>query len=302
MGEDTGRTITEAAAAEKFGDITGYGAEDEKAGDRMEALETLADEYPNLSVEEIDDLLETAGAGSEGSVGLDPDAKLRLGAVNRFRDEIGHKAWVPYQGPRGGEGWRNMDTGDVRYSGEPPGETMDFSELTEEQVADMGGQEMEQLMEAAVAQSDDPGAFVENLGNELGVDERVSTEEVVQAVKDDPSALGRALGADDDSGGDRSSPTETMVTEVSTMDKPERMDLVDSTLSDSQVREAYDMITGRSPPGGLPTRDIIDQLINDASDEELASVIDRFGPTGKADPVEKAVSEAGRFIDRQRGL
>lgn len=33
------------------------------------------------------------------------------------------KAWVPYEGPRGGEGWRNTDDGEVRYQTEPPGET-----------------------------------------------------------------------------------------------------------------------------------------------------------------------------------
>ena len=31
------------------------------------------------------------------------------------------KKWIPYQGPMGGEGWQNVETGEVRYTDNPPG-------------------------------------------------------------------------------------------------------------------------------------------------------------------------------------
>jgi hypothetical protein len=31
-------------------------------------------------------------------------------------------AWIPYQGPQGGEGWQQVGTGEVRYQQDPPGE------------------------------------------------------------------------------------------------------------------------------------------------------------------------------------
>jgi len=32
-----------------------------------------------------------------------------------------NKEWIPYQGPHGGEGWQEVETGEVRYVEEPPG-------------------------------------------------------------------------------------------------------------------------------------------------------------------------------------
>jgi hypothetical protein len=46
--------------------------------------------------------------------------------VDDSDDEQTQKQWVPYVGPRGGEGWRNEnDPDDVRYTDEPPGELAD---------------------------------------------------------------------------------------------------------------------------------------------------------------------------------
>ena len=42
------------------------------------------------------------------------------------------KSWIPYEGPRGGTGWKNMETGEVDYSDEPPGETQDPSPLEDD--------------------------------------------------------------------------------------------------------------------------------------------------------------------------
>ena len=45
------------------------------------------------------------------------------------------KSWVPYQGPQGGEGWRNTESGEVVYSDDPPGEVTDDSVIGDEVVS-----------------------------------------------------------------------------------------------------------------------------------------------------------------------
>mgnify|MGYP000108347594 CR=1 FL=1 len=48
------------------------------------------------------------------------------------------KAWLPYEGPQGGTGWKNTETGDVRYTDEPPGETIEPSEPSPEDPMEVG--------------------------------------------------------------------------------------------------------------------------------------------------------------------
>ena len=52
------------------------------------------------------------------------------------------KAWVPYEGPRGGEGWQNTNDGEVRYQEEPPGDLIDIRDALEAAM-DMGMREEE---------------------------------------------------------------------------------------------------------------------------------------------------------------
>ena len=59
------------------------------------------------------------------------------------------KSWMPYEGPRGGSGWKNVDDGRVEYSDEPPGETVDPDDLSD----------------------DDLRAFAENHGIDAGPDD-----------------------------------------------------------------------------------------------------------------------------------
>ena len=42
-------------------------------------------------------------------------------AENWTEVETLNKEWIPYQGPHGGEGWQEVETGEVRYVEEPPG-------------------------------------------------------------------------------------------------------------------------------------------------------------------------------------
>lgn len=47
-------------------------------------------------------------------------------SLEKSATETIQKEWIPYQGPRGGEGWQNMRGGEVRYGiEEPPGEVED---------------------------------------------------------------------------------------------------------------------------------------------------------------------------------
>lgn len=46
------------------------------------------------------------------------------------------KEWVPYTGPRGGEGWRNTSTGEIRYGERPDAETTQFDTLSDEAIAE----------------------------------------------------------------------------------------------------------------------------------------------------------------------
>ena len=56
---------------------------------------------------------------------VEPAAFARVEAVDRAAQR---KSWVPYEGPRGGKGWKNLDSGDVSYDDQPPGETVEPTE------------------------------------------------------------------------------------------------------------------------------------------------------------------------------
>jgi len=160
-----------------------------------------------------DPLSQSAGERIDSLRGLDekseqPDNDGSVGLADAIRQKAGldTKVWVPYQGPEGGEGWQDLD-GNVRYTSDPPGETLDPSDLDADDVADMSDEEFDTLLESVATVTDDPGGFAEDLAKEVGMDTR--EEGVVDAVKDDPDAIRRAaegrgadLGGDDGDGGD----------------------------------------------------------------------------------------------------
>jgi len=69
-------------------------------------VETAVEEHPALQDYEFDEIME-GGAGASSEAAESAVAKL----------------WVPYEGPRGGEGYKDLETGRIEYSREPPGET-----------------------------------------------------------------------------------------------------------------------------------------------------------------------------------
>jgi len=159
-----------------------------------------------------DPLSQTAGERIDSLRGLDekseqPDNDGSVGLADAIRQKAGldTKVWVPYQGPEGGEGWQDLD-GNVRYTSDPPGDTLDPADLDAGDVADMSDEEFDTLLESVATMTDDPGGFAEDLAKEVGMDAR--DDGVVDAVKDDPDAIRRAaegrgadLGGDDGGGG-----------------------------------------------------------------------------------------------------
>lgn len=102
-----------------------------------EAAETAADrggedaEYRAIRMRDaIDEIRDKLGERAEGK--QDEGGGPLVLDVSRYEEDLNwmnagdaedEKAWVPYEGPRGGAGWRNASTGEVRYQDEPPGET-----------------------------------------------------------------------------------------------------------------------------------------------------------------------------------
>ena len=139
---------------------------------------------------------------AEGFIGAQRDNDTRRpddgggtpGAVERFHTRltergIAEKQWVPYQGPQGGSGWKNLDSGEVDYSDEPPGPSMDEEELREEAAAE--------LVEMNGVSEDGMRAFAEDHDIEVGEDD--SELEVAQAIADEapPNVLANTLGGQD---------------------------------------------------------------------------------------------------------
>lgn len=111
-----------------------------------EALAALADTYPSKSPEELLEMAEAEYGGGAEDVdfemeGQDGDPASfagteKAGAADRDGPDMADEKarWVPYQGPRGGEGWRDTESGRVVYGDEPPGETPDADDLSDDQI------------------------------------------------------------------------------------------------------------------------------------------------------------------------
>lgn len=69
------------------------------------------------------------------------DQGLAAPEVARMMMEKGvsDKLWVPYQGPRGGAGWRNLETGRIEYQTTPPGPTVESEQELREALDAPGG-------------------------------------------------------------------------------------------------------------------------------------------------------------------
>ena len=97
------------------------------------------------------------------------------GATRWVSGDVEEKSWVPYTGDRGGTGWRNVKTGDVDYSDEPPG-GVDMSALDEEELLDAAAARLgdEGLAELVEQHGDDRSAFEDALSEAIGVSSNAS--------------------------------------------------------------------------------------------------------------------------------
>ena len=100
---------------------------------------------------------------AEKAGGEDAERKRRPeGEEGNERGATGEtsKEWVPYQGPRGGSGWKNADSGEVVYEDEPPGQTVDFGDrnVVDEASLEEAGISGGTKMEGSVVRFEDGGA------------------------------------------------------------------------------------------------------------------------------------------------
>lgn len=116
----------------------------------------------------------------------------------KLRDEgvvITDKSWVPYEGPSGGTGWRNTDTGDIDYSDSPPGGTpegipdsldeleaaIESGDITEEDLASLseeGEEPDEDQVDEAQAEDDGPEGDFDSMSPEDKIDALEINDEV----------------------------------------------------------------------------------------------------------------------------
>ena len=122
------------------------------------------------------------------------------GAFSDFSDGPAHKAsWVPYEGPRGGSGYKNADTGEVTYDDSPPGGEVDQAaiEQMEGSVANrLQGASRDDLEEAyreMVGETPASGAGDGELAREI-VDE-VDEHRLAGLAQDMGAEVGAAAGS-----------------------------------------------------------------------------------------------------------
>jgi hypothetical protein len=176
--------------------------------------------------------------------------------INLDKEE---KSWVPYQGPEGGDGWQNIDSGDIVYQDEPPGDTNVDPDAYHDADADTLRTAIEEVT-----------------GEELGEEwKEMSAEEVREAVQEmadmeQMSDLMDELSGDTGSGdgsvnSDRSQAS-TDFGDPSEMSVQEQADTI------SSVR--FEM----PDPGSVDTESLrkmrgIREFMSEADDEALSQVI-----------------------------
>jgi len=111
----------------------------------------------------------------------------------------GKASWVPYEGPKGGTGWRNAETGDVVYDDEPPGEVGIQSMSDEELVAAARSR----LHPSTIDDADGRDELRSALARSLGAEGEGATGDLGRAMEEgDPAAWDPDAGADDLDTGD----------------------------------------------------------------------------------------------------
>lgn len=129
-------------------------------GYRLEENEVLCEEdgevYDiNSDIESSEPLGECPGCGEDLSH-----------LVKSFAKDDGEGVWTYYYGPNGGEGWMNMETGEIRYQKERPGEAPEDAMVEGDWLADGWGDPPEDITELSEGQhvefyDEDSGEYYE---------------------------------------------------------------------------------------------------------------------------------------------
>ena len=74
------------------------------------------------------------------------EAEAALEASGDGHPPQAEKLWVPYEGPRGGEGWKNVTDGRIEYTQSPPGDVAESPEELRKALEDRGALEGSDLI------------------------------------------------------------------------------------------------------------------------------------------------------------
>lgn len=158
----------------------------------------------------VDGLANEAGAARDVFADLDLESKATplsaLPVTRAGMDAVAveYEEWVPYEGPRGGEGWRNTDTNEIVYDDDPPGEVGDADEadgtaLPDVDVVEFAPEEMEQSVEDFAEEYPTLGAFLtEHDADELENHDIITADGEAAAVAVSPEGDIQNLHADPD--------------------------------------------------------------------------------------------------------
>lgn len=143
----------------------------------MEAIAALAETHPDKTPEELVEMVEGGELAEHGAKDVDFEMEGQDGDPGGFEGKAGTEGfkerlreglagavaekarWVPYQGPRGGEGWKDTASGRVVYDDEPPGEVASVDDFSDDQLED--------IAEEAGASVEEVRSRLESLGGEV---------------------------------------------------------------------------------------------------------------------------------------
>jgi len=104
-------------------------ARGQQESDVSSAVDLAIDKHPYLYENEKEEIM------ANGRAMVEEHTPERIEAIHK---DLMDKGWVRYEGPRGGLGWQNAQTGDVVYSEEAPGEVEGGAEDQTQTTLDTG--------------------------------------------------------------------------------------------------------------------------------------------------------------------
>jgi hypothetical protein len=213
------------------------------------------------------------------------------------------KNWIPYQGPQGGQGWQNVESGNVVYDNEPPGNT----NFDPENYYNASSEELTSAIESVT-------------GEELGEEwDEMSDEEIRETVQEmaSPSQMSEVM--EELSSGDGPSDTE-FISEggAPNIDYDSSLSLANMPLLDGDgfegsYAELHDTLSNKYPEGFDSVKRLTVAWKMGSSDEDaairekvLAEAIGSDKETRNEDevrePSEEEVEAVQELVDASRAM